>query len=363
MKLPCAIPLALVAGLLAGCSATPTQVAVPLTGAARNPLVLGNQTRSHGWVLPAAKKMDLLYVSDNDRPGQLLAFSYPEGALVGDVTVPSEYPVGLCSDSAGNVFVPTADSVSQSSIYEYAHGGTQPIATLTDPGLANGCAIDRVTGNLAVTNYLSTGGSQTYYGDVAIFAEAKGTPSTYFDPEISFYDYDTYDDDGNLYVDGETYTSTGTIGELPSGTSLFSNITLTKSIRPFSMQWTGGRLVVSTVICKFCGPQPIYEIRVSDGNGVVSGPVLLHSPRNLNPAQPVQFWLQGSRMIGPDRVRGGNGLVNFWHYPAGGWPRKIIRRPGHAFLLYGVTISKADQHSAPVIHSEALRPPEALISR
>ena len=46
-------------------------------------------------------------------------------------------------------------------------------------------------------------------------------------------------------------------------------------------------------------------------------------------------------MIGPDRVRGGNGLGNFWPYPEGGWPEKIIRRPGHAIGLYGVTMSKA----------------------
>jgi hypothetical protein len=63
----------------------------------------------------------------------------------------------------------------------------------------------------------------------------------------------------------------------------------------------------------------------------------------MNPYQPVQFWLEWHTMIGPDRVRGGNGLVNFGHYPAGGWPQKIIRRPGHEIGLYGVAVSNASR--------------------
>jgi hypothetical protein len=295
-------------------------------------------------MLSAAKNADLLYVSDSDRPGYLLAFSYPKGELVGQVTVPSPYPAGLCSDGAGNVFVATLGSVSQSYVYEYAHGGTQPIATLTDPGQAYSCAIDPVTGNLAVTNYLSTGGSQKYYGDVAIFLHAEGSPSTYFNPAISFYNYCAYDDKGNLYVDGSA--STATIGKLPVGDGSFSNITLTEDIEPLSMQWTGARLVVSSLthVQSKHGPQPIYEIQVSGTNGVVTGPVLLHSPHDMNPYGGVQFWLQGHTLIGPDRARGGNRFLNFWRYPAGGWPKKIIRHPSQAYFLDGVTMSAAGSH-------------------
>ena len=365
MKALCTVVFAGFTAALTGCSTAPTQVALPITDAAKNRLVLANQMQSHGWMLPSAKSMNLLYVSNNGDPGRLLVFSYPMGELVGEVAVPSEYPVGLCSDAAGNVFVPTAGSVSQSYIYEYAHGGTQPIATLSDPGYANGCALDPVSGNLAVTNYLSTGGSQTSYGDVAIFPHAEGTPSTYFDPEISFYNYCAYDGSGNLYVDGyDTYASMSTIGELPSGSGIFSNITLTKSIRPFSMQWVGSSLLVSSLtdVQSKHGPQPIYGIRVSGNSGVVTGPVLLHSPRNLNPYQPVQFWLLGHTLIGPDRVRGGNGLVNFWHYPAGGWPKKIIHRPGHASGFFGVTMSKTGRHFPRAIHRQEGQPPQSPVS-
>ena len=151
MKLLYAMLLALFAGPLAGCSTTTTQVALPLNHAAGHPLVVGNQTRSHGWMLPAAKSMDLLYVSNDD---ELLVFSYPKGKLVGEITVPSGDFAGLCSDSAGDVFVTSVGSHSASYILEYAHGGTEPITTLSDPAWANGCAVDPTTGNVAVTNLL-----------------------------------------------------------------------------------------------------------------------------------------------------------------------------------------------------------------
>ncbi len=170
--------------------------------------------------------------------------------------------------------------------------------------------------------------------------------------------YCAYDGGGNLYVDGRNVSaSTGTIGKLPSGSGSFSNITLTEDIEPLSMQWTGSSLLVSSLahVQSKHGPQPIYEIRISGSNGVVSGPVLLHSPHDMNPYGAVQFWLQGHTLIGPDRVRGGNGLVNFWHYPAGGWPKKIIRRPGHAFGLYGVTMSEIWQ-ALPSCHPQPATP-------
>src|ERR1700684_2845199 len=107
MQALCTIVFAGFGAALTGCSMAPTQVASPLANAAGNRLVLVSQARSHGWMLPDTKSADLLYVSDSDNPGRLLAFSYPTGELVGEVTVPSAHPVGLCSAGAGDVFVPT----------------------------------------------------------------------------------------------------------------------------------------------------------------------------------------------------------------------------------------------------------------
>jgi len=66
---------------------------------------------------------------------------------------------GLCVDAQGNVFVPTwqGESGTRGYVYEFAHGGSTPIATLSDPGGAFGCSVDLTTGNLAVTNNVAPG--------------------------------------------------------------------------------------------------------------------------------------------------------------------------------------------------------------
>jgi hypothetical protein len=171
--------------------------------------------------------------------------------------------------------------------------------------------VDPKTGNLAVTNFSSVGGSKYRYDDVAIFKNAQGTPSTYSDPQLTSYNYCAYADSGNLYVDALD-GPTGTIAELPKNSATFLNITLTKDVGPISMQWVRDSLVVSSIIPRGVGPQPIYEIQVSGSSGIVSGPVLLRSLRKLGPKQQVQFLVQGRTIIGPDqRHRGNDTLVNF----------------------------------------------------
>ena len=232
MKLRCAIPLALVAGLFAGCSTTTTRVALPLTHAAGNPLVLGNQTPSHGWMLPAAKSMDLLYVSNHN---QLLAFSYPKGKLVGEITVASGDFFGLCSDSTGDVFVTSQGSGFQSYIYEYAHGGIKPFATLSDPGDPLGCAFDPTTGNVAVTN-ISADDPPYYRGDVVVFPDGQGPPTQYSDSNVGSFLYCSYDATGDLFADGDGYLT-----ELSAGGQSLNDITLGQRIDPSSIQWVDAR--------------------------------------------------------------------------------------------------------------------------
>ena len=91
---------------------------------------------------PMAASGQRLYVSNNAL-GTVNAYTYPEGRLVGTLTGFIS-PFGECTDAAGDVFIVAySDSSKKSStIYEYAHGGTAPIATLSDPTVAFGCAID-----------------------------------------------------------------------------------------------------------------------------------------------------------------------------------------------------------------------------
>src|SRR5579863_1388101 len=97
----------------------------------------------------AARASALLYVSDTVT-GDVYVFSYPKGKLVQTLTGFAD-PAGECVDATGNVFVANTGS---SNVLEYAHGGSSPIATLDDSGYFRvGCAVDPVTGNLAVSNF------------------------------------------------------------------------------------------------------------------------------------------------------------------------------------------------------------------
>ncbi len=121
--------------------------------------------------VPAARNIDLLYVSKYD---DVDVFSYPAGKRVGTLTG-FQSPGGLCVDKAGDVFV---TNFGASNIVEYAHGGTKPIATLSDPYQEpDDCSVDPTTGNLAVANI---GGS------VSIYEGARGHPKQRTDSEIAY---------------------------------------------------------------------------------------------------------------------------------------------------------------------------------
>src|ERR1700722_7885661 len=79
---------------------------------------------------------DLIYASG---PFETYILSYKSGMAVNTIDTTNEE--GLCSDKHGNVFAPHVNF-----IYEYAHGGTTPIATLGDEGYRPvGCSVDPTT--------------------------------------------------------------------------------------------------------------------------------------------------------------------------------------------------------------------------
>jgi hypothetical protein len=166
--------------MLAGCSSGPgafrgpslatRQAAVPpgvnSTQVAAVPQDSAQGQRRVSWMAPDAKKQDLLYISDVS-DNEVTVYSYPSGKLEGTLTG-FEVPTGLCSDKAGDVFVTDFEA---SEILEYAHGGTTPIATLSDPGQwPSGCSVDPMTGNLAVSNDETPSVGE---GNLAIYAHAR----------------------------------------------------------------------------------------------------------------------------------------------------------------------------------------------
>ncbi|HEY1654258.1 MAG TPA: hypothetical protein VGF86_04005 [Candidatus Tumulicola sp.] len=276
--------------------------------------------RAHSWIEAAAKRSDLLYVSDTVT-GDAYVFSYPQGKAEGAITG-LEDPAGECVDGQGNVFV---TNTGASNVLEYAHGGTSPIATLKDDGyFPVGCSVDPQTGNLAVTNF-ATYSSQP--GNVVIYKHAKGRPTgNYTDPSTSQYLLCGYDDKGNLFADGLTGASAFSLVELRRGATALTPVDLNQPIGSGGgVQWDGTNLAIGDQ-----STNTIYRFAMTAKKGKLAGAT------SLGGASAVfQFWIQGGKVLGADS---GAADVGVWKYPAGGSAVKTITG---AYVPLGVTVSKA----------------------
>lgn len=266
------------------------------------------------WMAPEAKTDDLLYVTN---AYTVTVYSYPKGKLVGTLRHFLR-PLGECSDQAGDVFIANGEG----QVFEYAHGGKEPIATLTLSGYAPGsCAVDPTTGNLAVTWETD---SQGY---VAVYPHGSGTPTLYSNGNMLF-NWPGYDPAGNLYVDGVPNDGNAFLfAELPKGGGSFTNITLDQYIGYAGpVQWDGKYVAVTDT-------NVIYRFSIAGSSGTLKGTVNLGSAQSL-----YGTWIGGKKVIGSDELE--PDTTFYWHYPAGGPPIKGLQLKGIGAPV-GVTISKA----------------------
>ena len=266
-----------------------------------------------------AKKLDLLYISDLNASNGVYVYSYPKGELVGTLTGFNE-PQGECVDKAGNVYI---TNTNDSNILEYAHGGSTPINTVSDPGeYPVDCAIDPTTGDLAVTDKFGYGTSE---GSVEVYKEAKGTPTRFEDPDVFFMYFCGYDDRGNLFIDGAPVSGNFAFAELPKGKRLFTNITLNQDFEfPGGVQWDGKHIAVGNQAGYYENANVIFQFSIHGTSGKAVGATQLDSSCDV-----VQFWVAGNTVIGPDYCAND---VGYWKYPAGGDPTKVLDGNGDKSL-------------------------------
>ncbi len=229
-----------------------------------------------------------------------MSINIPSGQPVMTLTG-FESPAGLCSDKAGNVFV---DDTMASVVYEFAHGGTQPIAELysyTDAFSPIGCTVDPRADNLAVLN-LDT-------NQVFVFQNETGTPETYNNPYALGYYGCTYDGSGNLFMRG----TTSHIAELAKGSTTFENIKLNGNIQDLvGFAWDGKYLSIDSN-----NPSNVnYRIRVKGTKATIVRKASLRGAEFV-----FQFTIYDGQFIGPD---GDASKVSFWKYPNIGNPVKQI---------------------------------------
>jgi hypothetical protein len=309
------------AAMLTGCGGSQPPIGAP--GAmSQTEASAGHPGHGKSWMLPEAKRSDLLYVaaSPDGANGTTYVYTYPKGRFVGMLTGLVE-PRGECADSAGDVFIVAYanQSMSSSTIYEYAHGGTTPIATLSDPDVAVGCAFDPATGNLAATG-----------NGVAIFKNASGNPTMYYSSEYTFFLYCGYDDRSNLYIMGANgqYADQQVLVRLASGSSNFDQITLdaklyiSSNISPI-VQWDGKHIAVTSD--PYRKPVSLYRLRINGSSAVVISSATLSSGANIYSGG---MWIQGKSIIGAGHLGRHYEAGFLWPYPKGGLPGRTIARLG-----------------------------------
>jgi hypothetical protein len=290
--------------------------------------VMSSGHAAHGgsWMKPGASGSDLLYIS-SPSTNAVYVFTYPGGQPVGTLTG-FNYPTTLCSDSQGNVWIINAGSASgtnNSYLLEYAHGGTNPIATLDDSNkYPRACSVDATTGNLAVMDYQQ---------NVAVYANRQGTP-TYYSTSccVGYVINGTYDGSGNLFFASTRWIHTG-VGWLPKGASKvrYFRFNYRPSNDHGAFEWDGQYLAVIAFDVKL-RPEVWVVVRFqrSGNKENMVGTVPLNG---LSYAS--QFAVQGSGLV---TANDNSGNVYFYNYPAGGNPTYTISgldRP------YGIAISVA----------------------
>jgi hypothetical protein len=277
--------------------------------------------RQRSWMSPGAKSGDLLYVSGGSF-NDVFVYTYTRPKLVGTLTG-FQYPASPCTDRNGNVWIP---NFKGTNIVEYAHGGTSVISTLNVPNMSPGdCSVDPTTGNLAVVGY----GENSTSGSIAIYVGAKGSPRIVPDDSLGAVSC-TYDDQGNLFVDGYGYNSMSpfVFGEVPKGEWKFKAIGLHPiPFQPAAVRWDGKYVAVAVT-------GYIYRFAIRDRKATNVGSLHLDDVYWI-----AGLWIRGAKVIVTDRS--GSGYYPqalFYAYPAGGEPTRTI--PGTDYES-GVTVSVA----------------------
>ena len=301
--------------LCCSCSLLTTLVYSGCSEGPINTLSSGSATASReSFSRSRATSQPLMYVSFSN---SVSIFTYPEGQLIGAVTG-VQSPGFPCSDDQGNVYVP---DINAARILVYAHGGTSPTATLADPGYRpEFCAIDPTTGNLAVSNFNSapTDGQ----GNIAIYEGATGVPTLHADPDMKFYASCAYDDEGNLFVIGD---SGAPFAELSKGSNTFDDISVPFTGLVFT-QWDGKYIAVSSDAGNDIGT-PIYRLKITGSTAHIVGEVPIKwGSRKVRLAS---FIFSESRLVS-----------NFKHY-VGSWGYPKARKPKIIFRHYGSMVGIA----------------------
>jgi hypothetical protein len=247
-----------------------------------------------------------------------LSFSIESQITLGEVQ-------GLCSDKTGDLFVPTG-----SDVYEYAHGSSTPKLILDNTYEGVSCAVDPESGDLAVTNLKTRKGALV----VNIFRRATGKPKSYSFTKFAWITFASYDDKGNLFIDGNGLGSRGfLLNELPSAGTKFVGVTVRKYIGSAGgVVWDGKYLAIADG--KGAVNSTIYRFNVKGQVANLKDSMTLEESCGLR-----QFAVYHGTVVAASGCTGDADL-GYWKYPAGGSPIAVSGNWG-TNLAYGVALGSS----------------------
>jgi hypothetical protein len=255
----------------------------------------------NAWVSPdAAKASNLLYVSSYSN-NRVTIYTYVDGnaiKLVGTLSIGQ--PGGMCTDKAGDVWIPSYDF---QTIEEFAHGGTTPIRSIKrSAGYPYACAVDPLTGNLAVT-YEFPNGKYGPFGRVVVFAKGE-RPQTLRSYDLYPVMFAAYDNTGDLFVDGAPcyssycsplYNQTLLL-EYPAGGSGFQTLTVVGATidQATALNWIKPTLLLTNNDAS-SHKVTAYKLLVRGSNATVVGTLPLK-----NAGTAYGTWVRAGLVIVPD---------------------------------------------------------------
>ena len=283
--------------MLTGCGGTPASpTGSLLAGNTRVPAAFPN--RSTSWMLPETKTTSLLYVS-NAGTSDVTIYTYLDGkglVLVGQLTGFS-FPTGMCTDSAGDVWIPDYDT---RKIQEFAHGGTSPIFTISERiGHPYDCAIDPNTGNLAVANQ-QPGNKHDLDGQVIVYPRGSHQGQAY-QPEHGFSEVDflAYDNKSNLFADGAENDYGNGLFKLAKGATELTPLTISGATLygPGAVNWIKPTLLVGDQNLGNKGTPGAYKLFISGSTATVVGSLTFAGTQQM-----YGFWRRAGRVVVPDHL-------------------------------------------------------------
>jgi hypothetical protein len=265
---------------------------------------VGAYRSARSWMKPTGSAQKLLYIADSGS-ATVKVYTYPGLSYTGELAGFVQ-PLFDCADKSGNVWV--SDYGSSGALYEYAHGGTTPINELTGLSYPYACAVNPKNGDLAVAINIET--SSIHLGEVAVYHHGSGRPSIHADENFTLNSGLAYDKSGNLFVDGFAAGDAFHYAELPSGSSTFTDITLsTTPSSPGTVAWDGQYIDIGDL------SNNIYQ---TQGATVVNTIKLKLSQDTLR-----GFFVPSTKQIVATDAYAN--VVSVFHYPQGGSAKKRIK--------------------------------------